>query len=97
MNATLTTFYLIQKIKQGFFLYYISCKEKINVGKIQKLRENCYLIILSIHILKLEISGEISGCDMAITVDSRQMVVYICDNPPRKIPYYSLRPIHFGR
>jgi hypothetical protein len=27
MNATLTTFYLIQKIKQGFFLYYISCKE----------------------------------------------------------------------
>jgi hypothetical protein len=28
MNATLTTFYLIQKIKQGFFLYYISCKEK---------------------------------------------------------------------
>jgi hypothetical protein len=28
MSATLTTFYLIQKIKQGFFLYYISCKEK---------------------------------------------------------------------
>jgi hypothetical protein len=28
MNATLTTFYLIQKIKQGFFLYNISCKEK---------------------------------------------------------------------
>jgi hypothetical protein len=27
MNATLTTIYLIQKIKQGFFLYYISCKE----------------------------------------------------------------------
>jgi hypothetical protein len=21
----------------------------------------------------------------------------ICDNPPRKIPYYRLRPIHFGR
>jgi hypothetical protein len=20
-----------------------------------------------------------------------------CDNPPRKIPYYCLRPIHFGR
>jgi hypothetical protein len=19
-----------------------------------------------------------------------------CDNPPRKIPYYRLRPIHFG-
>jgi hypothetical protein len=28
MNATLTTFYLIQKIKQGSFLYNISCKEK---------------------------------------------------------------------
>jgi hypothetical protein len=28
MNATLTTFYLLKKIKQGFFLYYISCKEK---------------------------------------------------------------------
>jgi hypothetical protein len=30
---------------------------KINVGKILKLWENRYLIILSIHILKLEISG----------------------------------------
>jgi hypothetical protein len=20
-----------------------------------------------------------------------------CDNPPRKIPYYRLRPIHFGQ
>jgi hypothetical protein len=28
MNETLTTFYLIQKIKQGFFLFYVSCKEK---------------------------------------------------------------------
>jgi hypothetical protein len=28
MNAILTMFYLIQKVKQGFFLYYISCKEK---------------------------------------------------------------------
>jgi hypothetical protein len=28
MNATLTTFYLLKKIKQGFFIYYISCKEK---------------------------------------------------------------------
>jgi hypothetical protein len=28
MNATLTTFYLLKKIKQGFFLYYISYKEK---------------------------------------------------------------------
>jgi hypothetical protein len=28
MNATLTTLYLIQKINHGFFVYYISCKEK---------------------------------------------------------------------
>jgi hypothetical protein len=27
MNATLITFYLIYKIKQGFFLYYIPYKE----------------------------------------------------------------------
>jgi hypothetical protein len=27
MNRTLTTFYLIQKIKQEFFLYYIFCEE----------------------------------------------------------------------
>jgi hypothetical protein len=27
MNATLRTFCLIQKIKQGFFLYHISCKQ----------------------------------------------------------------------
>jgi hypothetical protein len=36
MNATLITFYLLKKIKQGFFLYYISYN-KINVGKILKL------------------------------------------------------------
>jgi hypothetical protein len=34
MNATLATFYLIRKIKQGFFLYYISCKEKKMLRKI---------------------------------------------------------------
>jgi hypothetical protein len=22
--------------------------------------------------------------------------VLSCDNPPRKVPYYRLRPIHFG-
>jgi hypothetical protein len=37
MNATLTTFYLIQKIKQGFFSYTIFHAKKINVGKILKL------------------------------------------------------------
>jgi hypothetical protein len=31
--------------------------KKINVGFFLKLQENSYLIILSIHILKLEISG----------------------------------------
>jgi hypothetical protein len=57
MNATYTTFYLIQKIKQGFFSYTIFPVKKINVGKILKLWEIRCLIILSIHILKLEISG----------------------------------------
>jgi hypothetical protein len=42
------------------FSYTIFPVKKINVGKILKLWENRYLIILSIHILKLEISG----CDM---------------------------------
>jgi hypothetical protein len=37
MNATLTTFYLLKKIKQGFFSYTIFPIKKINVGKILKL------------------------------------------------------------
>jgi hypothetical protein len=41
--------------------YTIFSVKKINVGKNLKLWENRYLIILSIHILKLEISG----CDIA--------------------------------
>jgi hypothetical protein len=57
MYATLTIFYLIQKIKQGFFLYYIPCKEKIKVGQNLKFRLNCCLSFLPIHILKLDISG----------------------------------------
>jgi mannosylglycoprotein endo-beta-mannosidase len=24
------------------------------------------------------------------------LALRLCDNPPRKIPYYRLRPIHFG-
>jgi hypothetical protein len=32
MNATLSTLFLIGKPNKGFFLYYSSCKEKINVG-----------------------------------------------------------------
>jgi hypothetical protein len=39
------------------FSYTIFPVKKINVGKILKLSENRYLIIISIHILKLEISG----------------------------------------
>jgi hypothetical protein len=38
------------------FSYTIFPVKKINVGKVLKLRENGSLIILSIHILKLEIS-----------------------------------------
>jgi hypothetical protein len=26
---------------------------------------------------------------------NEQLLLY-CDNPPRKIPYYRLRPVHFG-
>jgi hypothetical protein len=44
------------------FSYTIFPVKKINVGKILKLWENCYLTILSIHILKLEISG----CDRSL-------------------------------
>jgi hypothetical protein len=61
MNATLTTLYLIHKIKQGFS-YTIFYVKKINVGKVLKLLENCCFIILSIHVPKLEISG----CDRDI-------------------------------
>jgi hypothetical protein len=39
------------------FSYTILPVKKINVGKKLKLWENCYLIILYIHILKLEISS----------------------------------------
>jgi hypothetical protein len=56
MNATLSTlFHSENQIKD--FSYTIFPINKINVGKFLKLLENCYLIILSIHILKLEISG----------------------------------------
>jgi hypothetical protein len=39
------------------FSYTIFPVKKMNVGKFLKLGENRYLIILSIHILKLKISG----------------------------------------
>jgi hypothetical protein len=28
--------------------------------------------------------------------DQEEASVAPCDNPPRKIPYYRLKPIHFG-
>jgi hypothetical protein len=28
--------------------------------------------------------------------DELEEMVELCDNPPNKIPYYRLRPIHFG-
>jgi hypothetical protein len=42
------------------FFYAIFPVKKINVGKILKLWENRYLIIFTIHMVKLEISG----CDI---------------------------------
>jgi hypothetical protein len=51
------------------FSYTIFPVKKINVGKILKLLENRYLIILSIHILKLEISG----CDTTTEASVRSV------------------------
>jgi hypothetical protein len=61
MNATHITIYLLQKINQGFFPYYISCKDN-KCCKSFKIVRKSFLIILSIHILKLEISG----CDKTL-------------------------------
>jgi hypothetical protein len=55
MQHTYFSFNLENQTKD--FSYTIFPVKKINVGKILKLWENRYLIILSIHILKLEISG----------------------------------------
>jgi hypothetical protein len=55
MQHTYLLFNLENQIKD--FSYTIFPVKKINVGKILKLSENRYLIIISIHILKLEISG----------------------------------------
>jgi hypothetical protein len=62
MNATLTTFYLIRKSNNGFSYTIFPVKKKNIVGKILNLRENYYLIIHYIHILKLEISR----CDIQL-------------------------------
>jgi hypothetical protein len=59
-------FYLILENQSKDFSYTIFPIKKINVGKILNLKEIRYLIILSIHILKLEISG----CDIRATCPS---------------------------
>jgi hypothetical protein len=56
MNATLTTFYLIRKIKQGFFLYYISCKENKCWKGFKIMRKLLFNYSLYSH-------PEILGCD----------------------------------
>jgi hypothetical protein len=56
MNVALTTFYFFIKSNENF-PYTIFPVKKMNVWKNLKLQENCYFIILSIHILKLEVSG----------------------------------------
>jgi hypothetical protein len=40
---------------------------------------------------RIDLCGELE-IHWASTVMRRNQ----CDNPPRKIPYYRLRPIHFG-
>jgi hypothetical protein len=42
MNATLTTFFLLNKIKQGFFLYYISCKENKCLKNFKIMRKSLF-------------------------------------------------------
>jgi hypothetical protein len=37
MNATHMTFIQFRKSNNGFFIYYIPCKEKINVGNFLKI------------------------------------------------------------
>jgi hypothetical protein len=58
------------------FSYTIFPVKKINVGKILKLRENRYLIILSIHILKLEISGCDTGERDILLLDNDEPMTY---------------------
>jgi hypothetical protein len=61
MNATHNFLFNLENQTKDFS-YTIFPVKKINVGKILKLSENRYLIIISIHILKLEISG----CDTCL-------------------------------
>jgi hypothetical protein len=49
MNATLTTFYLIWKIRLGFFLYYISCKVNKCWKSLKIMRNRCLIILSYSH------------------------------------------------
>jgi hypothetical protein len=62
----------------GFFSYTIFPVKKINVEKVLKLWGNCYLIVLSIHILKLEISG----CEKPIHVLQNLRVILLSYSSP---------------
>jgi hypothetical protein len=43
-------------------------------------------------------STEVATTNSGLGTPDRQVfMIDGCDNPPRKIPYYRLRPIHFGR
>jgi hypothetical protein len=37
-----------------------------------------------------------TGGEEATVPPEVALEVVVCDNPPRKVPYYRLRPIHFG-
>jgi hypothetical protein len=46
-------------------------------------------------------SPAVEHYDEGVSKDSRRVDIdgleeARCDNPPRKIPYYRLRPVHFG-
>jgi hypothetical protein len=36
------------------------------------------------------------ACQLGGATSDEVIIRNLCDNPPRKIPYYRLRPIHFG-
>jgi hypothetical protein len=60
-----------------------------------------YIFHSDLKVLSLSSYDMILGFDWLesfspMKVDWRHKWLSICDNPLRKIPYYRLRPIHFG-
>jgi hypothetical protein len=45
---------------------------------------------------ELRVSPHVEALDACLDGDSEATKEGLCDNPPRKIPYYRLGPIHFG-